>query len=61
MHDTCTDFAENLAFNKYFYTMTEVGINEFNRISKCIFIQLINNKNFTINFINISNFDIKHT
>ena len=55
MHDMCTDFAEKLTFKKYLYIMTAVGINGFDRISKCIFIQLINNKNFTINFINTSN------
>ena len=34
MHDTYNDFAEKLTFKKYFYIMTAVGINEFDRISK---------------------------
>ncbi len=34
--------------------MINVGINGFGRIGKCVFIQLLNNKNFTIRCINVT-------
>ena len=38
--------------------MINIGINGFGRIGKCIFLQLLNNKNFNICAINAINLDI---
>ncbi len=38
--------------------MTFIGINGFGRIGKCLFLQLINNKDIIVNAINAPDFDI---
>jgi glyceraldehyde 3-phosphate dehydrogenase len=38
--------------------MIRIGINGFGRIGKCVFLQLLENKNFEIVALNISNFNI---
>jgi glyceraldehyde 3-phosphate dehydrogenase len=40
--------------------MTNIGINGFGRIGKCIFVQLINNPEIKVSAINAPNFDVKY-